>query len=255
MVGAAEASACVYLPVVELGDRASKREWAAEKRRFAREASRRKVVVAKQALADGANAPLEIAEMVIPNVRPIFIERSSCGVENEIDLADGEAKFDDWLSGSDFAGRSDELLGVLRNFDGEWLGAGCNAEVRARFAALLGRRMTNKQIRDAYLFLAVRRADTKPTRRAMAFEGTTRRPPVRWIDEEIRRWADRKASGRTLQQAIAQFWSEQEPLLADTDKLCPTAAARWRADQSRLFTLIEARLERRKALRSTQPPR
>ena len=103
---AAEAGACVYLPLVEIGGKLGPAERAAQARRMASKLARERLTAAKSAWAAGADAPAEIAEMVMPNVRPIPINRADCGPSNEIDLADGEEKREDLLRGTKFAGRN-----------------------------------------------------------------------------------------------------------------------------------------------------
>lgn len=77
-------------------------------------------------------------------------------------------------------------------------------------------------------------------RRLVAFDGTTRRPPLRWLDAGVSRWAARDPTGRILQGVIDDFWRESAPLLERTERACPAALAAWPATKARIVTEIEA---------------
>jgi hypothetical protein len=136
-----EASACVWLPVTYSGRPPSEREMAAERAREARVQVRRRHPGAQAALAGGIDAPAELARMLVPNIRPVPIERSDCGPENEIDPGEGEEKIEDWLAGTYLVRYSNEFAHMVWSYRGETLGPACNAEFRERFAAHLRGRL------------------------------------------------------------------------------------------------------------------
>lgn len=260
-----EAAACVWLPttVVEVGKPQSEWERRAEEKRFSAQGVRQRRLAAERAWAAGVDGAAELADILIPNVRPVPIRRSSCGVENEIDHGEGEERHEDWLAGTRFAGKAESFPRVLRHFDGETLGPTCNAEVRSRFAAFLGSRLTARQLRASYIFLIARGPDRDPSalvQRMMAFRGVMRRPPVHWLPRDrwqgaqIIRWTSRHPTGRALQAAVDAFWRENEPLLGSVERTCPVAAARWSVEQARLVSQIEADLNRRRAAMKAVTP-
>lgn len=253
LAGSDKAEACTYLPVVEVGVKTGPAEAKARARRNADARLKERARAAREALAAGTDAAAELADMIVPNVRPIPIRMSSCGPVNELDLAEGAETAEDWLVGTKFAGRGDLLPDSLvrqLQSSGETLGSICNEELRASLADSLRRRLTAKQMRDSYLFLAARRPEWDgryvPLIRLAAFQGQSRRPPVRWLGADIQRWARRHPSGQALQQAADIFWRENEGLLGSTELACPAAAERWRAEQSRLVALIDGRLASRR---------
>lgn len=264
-----EAAACMWNYPLEVGgsrrtEAERERARAAQARYESRELFRARSAQALTALAQGYDITGALAEMLVPNVRPVPIERSdSCGASNEIDFAEGEETVADLLAGTRFAGWADRYLDFAPPWEGETIGPACNAEFRGRFVAVLRRRMTEPQRRDAYLFLASRIAnwkgdpaplgnaghlstDPRAISRLVAFEGRTRRPPIRWTaasyreERSIRRWIARHSSGRALQAAIDEFWRESEPLLLDSERTCPEATARWPSVQARIVAPLEA---------------
>lgn len=238
------ASACAYVPITYVGGPPSARQLAAERERLARDLVRQRRAGAQAALARGVDAPAELARMLVPNIRPVPIERSDCGAENEIDMADGEEGIEAWLAGTYLAPYSDEFAFMAWHYQGETLGRACNAEFRDRFAADLRRRLDARQLRATYLFLAARWSGSeRPARRLVAFEDRGRRPPVRWESwyrRDIDRWTRRDGDGRALQRSLDDFWRENAPLLDDTARACPAAAARWPDMQARIVAEIEA---------------
>jgi hypothetical protein len=150
---------------------------------------------------------------------------------------------------------------VLERFEGALPGAACNAEFRGRFAAHLKRRLTARQLGEAYLFLGARwqALDEGSLRGPLtAFAGSTRRPPLHWTVRDqahraqILRWTGRSSTGRALQGATEKFWSDSEPSLGSIGRTCPAAAARWTATQARLLAAIDSEEARRDALRKSR---
>ena len=204
-----------------------------------------------------------LAEMLVPNIRPVPIWRDSRGLPNEVDLAQGVETPADWVAGTRFERLSEEQLAVVGRWRGETFGPACNAEFRARFAEHLRGTMEPRALRDAYIFLAPRTpywrgqpvalrpmahwAEGRPMiSRLVAFDGTGRRPPVRWsaefetIEREIVRWTKRDRTGRALQRSMDAFWRDHAALLDAPERACPDAAARWPTVQARIVARLEA---------------
>ena len=256
----AEAAACgsnvFEFGAEELGAAERERRRLARERSVSRHQLRARRAAAEAALAAGADASSGLAEMLVPNVRPVFIDESMCGEFNEIDHGEGRETERDWLVGTSYEGREREFRRILGEVDGELPGTPCNTEVRARFAGLVRRRLTARQQREAYLFLGARWPSldpSSPRTRLTTFHIRTRRPPVHWMaldprqNRQIVRWVARDSTGRAVQRAIDEFWQETEPLLGDLDRLCPAAAATWAAAQRQVVAAIEAEQERRAA--------
>ena len=245
----AEARACFYTGVVGQ-ERMSARALARERDRALRQRTRWRGERARAALARGADPAALLAEMLVPNVRPVRIERSDCGPENEIDVADGEEKPEDWVAGTRYAGQIPDVAGFWDMYEDPGLsrGATCNAELRAGFGGHLPPRLAPGELEAAYLFLAARWNGTDGPdairSRLTAFERQTRRPPVRWSStywREIAQWAERDPAGMAIMRVSGDFWRETEPLLGDDARICPEAAARWPAVQARVVALLDAR--------------
>jgi len=255
-----EAAACFYSPgTTRIGPPLGPSEQAAAERQRARQMTAARLANARARLETGRDPALELAEMLVPNVRPIWIDHSDCGPRNEIDHAAGEETREELLAGTRFAGRADDFAVVWRAFDGESFGSMCNSEFRTRFASFLRRRLGAEQVDQAYLFLAARWHGTTdaaaPLRRLTAFAYSAWRPPLVWMTEEpwqereIARWLRRVPAGRALKQAIDDFWWESAPLLDDSRAACPEAFARRGEAQARLVALFEAEEGRRRERR------
>lgn len=257
--GAGDASACGSNVVEEVlgedGASAAERERrrAAPEQQHDLEQVRRRAVAAEAALATGTDAPRVLADMLVPNVRPVFIEETSCGDRSEIDRGAERETARDWLAGTRYDGREGEFSRIVRDVDANLPGTACNAEFRNRFAGHLRQRLTAAQQREAYLFLAARWPAFDrgtPMSRLTAFHGNARRPPARWsadgrLHPEIVRWTRRDSAGRALQRAMDDFWGESAPLFGDYARLCPTAEAEWRTTRAQLLASIEAEEARR----------
>lgn len=248
-----KAGACIYNPVIYIGGKPSPSELRAREREGSVEEIRIGTLQARREWPGAAAGAKVLGELLVPNIRPVPIEQSDCGPTNEVDLADGEEEPNDLLAGTPYAGRADEFTDIFWGYEGSRPGSMCNAEVRDRFAVHLRRRLTPEALREAYVFLGARRPGTHLIVRMTAFDGRSRRLPLRWMgrdartDEQVRRWLRRQPAGRALKSAADEFWAEAEPLLADSSLLCPDATAAWPAEQAPLVKQIEATLAARKA--------
>lgn len=236
------AEACFYSVMNEhIGPKPTAREAAAAERDRARQLILSNSRAAQRRLLEGLDPAGELADMLVPNIEPVHIDRSSCGV-SEIDWADtGETPYEP-LAGTAYAGREKEFYRIVRDWGPGMPGPNCNAEFRGLFAEHLRRRLTPAQLKQSYVFLAVRRPGGA-VQRLMVFTGKVRRPPVHWVGSaQIDDWVRRAPSGRALATAIADFWSEMEPRLSGQATSCPTAYAKWREDQADLVARIEKSL-------------
>lgn len=242
---AGKAEACVFaLTAEEVGPKRTPDEIAADRERLWRETLRSKTRAAQRELAGGADAASGLADMLVPNIQPVYIETSSCGV-GEIDWAGSADMRYEPLAGTPYAGREAEFHRIVSDYGPGMLGPPCNAEFRGRFAEHLRRRVAPADLRKGFVFLAARRRHGV-VERLMAFQGKTRLPPVDWVaNVQIVAWAGRHPSGRALSAAIAGFWRESAPLLASAQLSCPSAFADWKRDQADLVARIERKLEPR----------
>lgn len=249
------AEACVWLPFPE--------QSKAEKRHWSRERTKELQGLAAHRLASGqVHVTKELAELLVPNIRPVRLTYSSCGPEGEIDFAGSADPSNDGLSGDPRLKGLDlsEYARVVRDFDRyAVLGPTCNAEFRDRFAAFLRTEFNKDELRAAWLFLVPRTRQNgthgSVYHRLISFDLSTRRPPIRWwgqdewIRKDIDRFNKRNVVGRRLGRAISAFWSQQEPMLASDESVCPQSHATWLNDRERLIDTIlrerDARLLRR----------
>ena len=237
-----KAEACVYTGVLgeEIGPKRTAREIAADQEIQRREMLRQATLEAQKRLAGGADAPGELAEMLVPNIQAVFLERSSCG-DGEVDWAGSDDSAYAPLTGTPLAGRENEFHAIVSDYGPGKLEPDCNAEFRGRFAEHLRRRLPPVQLEQSYIFLAARRPDA--LRRLMAFGGRERRPPVHWVgDSRISAWARRHPTGQALSAAIAGFWRETTPLLANAESSCPAAFTRWKQSRDALVARDEEAL-------------
>lgn len=248
-----EASACFINNITYFGPKPSKSELRAREKESSAEQVKFGTLQARRDWPGAAGGAKALAELLVPNVRPVPIERSDCGPMNEVDFADGEEEPNDLLMGTPYAGRADQYTDIFWSYDGKRPGAMCNAEVRDRFAVHLRRRLTPEALREAYVFLGARRPSANLTVRMTAFDGRSRRPPLRWMardartDEQVRRWLRHQPAGRALKSATDEFWAGAEPMLADSSLLCPAAVAAWPAERAVLLNKIEALAAERRA--------
>jgi hypothetical protein len=259
-IPAAPARGCNYVLTAErLGPPATPEELAAEAKREALATRRAAALEATKKWRKGVDAPAELAQMLVSNVRPVPTLSVPCGggtEELDYDLTPNTREA--WLAGTRYAGRSDDFGRIFRDFDGVPIGPACNAEVRGRFAEHLRRRLTADELRTAYTFLAARRPPAGRIQRVAAFAGESRRPPLYWVGgnysqgEEMGRWLRTHPAGRALKRATDDFWAEAAALLADDDRTCPAAAARFRTDRAALIRLLDAE-EQRRAAKAARP--
>lgn len=267
-----EARACfINYPVEVGGERRSaserRRAALAQARRAAQELLARREAAAEAALAQGYDFTGALAEILVPNIRPVPIEEpQSCGSGNEYDEAGGDEEAADWLAGTGYEAWA-PMYDQFSPWEGETFGPACNAEFRTRFAALLRRRMSEEERREAYRFLAARignwKGDPLPLQpvghlagerrgisRHVAFAGGARRPPIRWLSPssgqpgDIERWLRGTSSGRALQGAMDEFWHDNGALIESSQQACPAALARWPSVQARIVAPIEAAIAR-----------
>ncbi|HEY0147757.1 MAG TPA: hypothetical protein VGB70_02010 [Allosphingosinicella sp.] len=269
-----EAEACFYTAVANVGGDApyrTKRQRAEAERKALEVGWKMRIgqrsAAAQAELAAGIDAPERLADMLVPNVRPVPMRHSDCGpMGDEVDVAEGDESFADILAGTPVAAHHDDFAAITRQWHGEIsFGIGCNDEFRELFAAHLRRRLTAEQLRSAYLFLRARsrigeRVEMSiPLRRLTAFEGATRRPPVRWFTEDplqekqIKRWVAADPAGQALQTAADDFWREHGNMLDDANQLCPRALAQWPAVRAPLVAEVEGALAARRARQAKRP--
>jgi hypothetical protein len=237
---ATPAAACIWNFPVRI-PRPTAEELEAERAQARRDTIQQRRAFGVAELARGADPAAMLAQMLVPNIRPVPIQRSDCGPENEVDFADGEETESGLLAGTYLAAR-DELQGRLVYFEGETPGRACNAEFRAGFAAMLRRRLDDRQLRAIYLFLRSRwNGPGTPLRRLAYFQDRARRPPLRWDrdPESIERWLRRVDEGRLMKWVLDDFWTGNGPLLGDSTRVCPAATARDPAIRAGIVAWVE----------------
>jgi hypothetical protein len=241
-----KAEACVYaFTAEEVGPKRTADEIALERERLWRQTLLRNTRAAQRQVASGVNTASGLADMLVPNIQPVYIETSSCGV-GEIDWAGSAEAGYTPLAGTPYAGRENEFHRIVVDYGPGTLGPPCNAEFRGRFAEHLRRQLSEARLKQSYVFLAARRPGGA-VQRLMAFKGKGRAPPVNWVgNAQISAWAGRHPAGRALSAAIAAFWHETGPLLASPELSCPAAFAGWRQDRAVLVAHIEESLKPRK---------
>jgi hypothetical protein len=255
-LSATRAGACVYsLTEERFGPRPTAEELAAEARQRTIDTVRARTREAELAWRKGVNGAAELAEMLVPNVRPIEILRVDCLGSDEIDYASDRGRREDWLAGTAYAGQEGDYARILREFGGSAFGRSCNAEMRWRFAEHLRRQLTPQELRGAYIFLGARRPRDGGLRRLTSFDGGSRHPPLHWIgadppqNVQIARWLRSSPAGQAVKRATDAFWAEAGPLLGDNDRICPASTARHRAEHADLLRQLDAEAERRRQSR------
>lgn len=258
---AAPAAACVYHPITCFGDsiacNPSPLKRLAQERNLSAAETRRRLVEGKAKLLAGKVDPAaELAELLVPNIRPVWAEMTSCGRSGEIDFGDGELGRDSLyralVAGTALAGKDPEFFAeVLHRSEAYPLEPLCNAEFRQAFARYIGQAVPAEHLREAWLFLGARQRPTDSFgdryHRLVRFEAGGRAPPVRWIladrwlDVQVARALARTAWGRSLTAAMDSFWAEAGARVGEDSKACPVAYAEWArvrervvADMSRL---------------------
>lgn len=252
------AKACVWLPLPEQ----SKKEQRHSSRQQTIDLQR---IATQRLVLGGVDAAKELAEILVPNVRPIRLEYSSCGPEGEIDFAGSADAFNEGVSNDPRLKSLDlsNYRSVVRDFDGDTsLGPPCNAEFRDRFSALLRSNFNEDELRAAWLFLMPRTRQNgiygSVYHRLISFDLSTRRPPIRWRGEDewiradIDRFKKKDLIGRRLDAEISVFWTQQRLVLDSDELVCPKAKAAWRNDQERLIETILRERDKRNVRRKPQ---
>jgi hypothetical protein len=239
---ATPASACMFNYV---GPGPSERQLRAQLRAYYDALLRQRSTEVEAALAGGVDPVAELTTMLVPNIRAVPVEETDCGPVREADSAFDRFSFDGYLAGTYLAGYERQFGYLALDHPDVLFGPVCNAEFRERFAAYIRRRLDDRQLRAAYLFLGARWRGREPTLfRIMRFrEWRVRRPPVEWSTSyplDIQRWVQSTDEGRAVQQVIDDFWRENGPLVDDNARACPATVARWPEIQARLVAVIEA---------------
>lgn len=264
---AGEARACFYtLGVDLLGKPLTPRQKRAEARRIeaaiataTRAETLRRLGESDARLAKGPiDFAGELAQWLVPNVRPIPIRYSSCGDASEVDYAAGsetdEAATERFLGGTRYSGIGVSLGWLeVRGADAFSFGRECNAEFRRRFAATLAATVDEDDLRDAWRFLDARRRPSYAEgglpgsayhyERLVAFGGEARLPPVRWVlshpilFDEVTRYV-RTGAGRAVDAAAARFWANNASQLGDDMRVCPATVARVQTARAEIQALI-----------------
>ena len=231
MLIAAPAHACVRSVFTEtLGKPLSKRAQARYDAQVARRVRAERVARFTAVVRTGrADIATEIADMLIPNVRAVVIDRSSCGEASEYDMLgeiDRATSNEDVFDGTEFEGLDPLANGRLFRADFARDPWACNTEVRGHFAALLRKRLAPAKLDAAYVNLAVEREQfhteglfQMPNHfRFYRFTGPLRAPPV------VRDGGpdDVLAPGRPIAKIVAKFWAN-EPIGGDMI-MCPVEA-------------------------------
>jgi hypothetical protein len=242
------AQACVLYPGPDLSK--------AEQRQLSRaQTTARSKEAARRLASSNVNVAADLAELLVPNIRPILLQFSSCGQEGEIDLAGGleharpvNIADDPRLAGINLSdhGRT------IRDFGGTDELAACNVEFRDRFAGWLSEQLSEEDMRASWLFLIARKREQRRTYgRLMTFDRETRKPPVhwwsydRWIAKDIDRFVTKDAAGRRLAEKIASFWGQHAAMLESDDLACPNAKEAARKDREALINeILRERKER-----------
>jgi hypothetical protein len=246
-LGAAPAAACVLLPIICLGKSGacnpSPLQKLAEERNDSAAETRRRLAEGKARLRAGKVDPAaELAELLVPNIRPVWVEMTSCGPMGEVDYGDGNltwgSLYRSLVAGTPLAGKDPEFFAALLDRSEAFpLEPPCNAEFRKGFAAYIERSVPADHLRQAWLFLSARQrpADSFGDRyhRLVRFEGGRRAPPVRWtagdrwLEGQIARALARTAWGRSLTGAMDAFWAEAGGRVGENERACPVAFAEW----------------------------
>jgi hypothetical protein len=269
--------ACSWNPVaVAARDGKIRFETGAEARRREIRVSSDQIVdranLARVELSEGkADIPADLAELLVPNVRPIYIEYSMCDGGIETDFAGDN---DHVSKGLDLQFKM-LVTGTLlepqeySNFvlpqqirTGEnmipYPGDDCNPEFRVGFSRFLTARHSKGQLEAIWLFLKPRDLSrNSKIRRLMSFDRRSRVPPVRWdtysdtrITKDIRKWLT-KPEGKALQASIDDFWRVQGPLLTNDAAICPNAATAWPQRKATWLQWALGEYEKRNARRKT----
>ena len=266
---AAPASACAIIAPVCLGSDAechpTPAQRRAEQRHWSAEETRTRLAEARTRLGRGpVDFAAELAELLVPNIRPVWTQFTDCGPEGEIDYGEGretpDSVFRALTGGTPLAGEDwGAYASVLRRQELFSFGTTCNAEFRQGFAALLRQSIAPADLRKAWLFLTARQRTqgniASLYHRLVRFEGRARTPPVRWtladpwLSEQVAVALRRTSWGPAISAAARDFWARRGIDLSDDAQACPAAAVQWASARQRLVAIMldlqEARRRRR----------
>ena len=221
------ASACVYLPTTFVGTMAEEAAWKKRAERDRRAA----VGVRQQEFRKGVQAGTidsaeGLAELLIPNVREWYADRSDCGPGGD---GDGPpmpkaTMIADAFTGSELDGLDEESLGefVSATFVRTSLNAynhDCNAEFRARFANRLRTSVSRRELDDAFLLL-----NESGERRVSyySFSEVERVTPPR-AKALTKRATVLGDPQYPVARALETFWTDAGPQLSSPRLTCPLA--------------------------------
>jgi hypothetical protein len=243
-LASAPAAACIYHPTGPCFgpdcDPSPVERIAQERLASARETKMR--LASAKARLESAQVDIEgeLAELLVPNVRPIYRDSNSCGPQGEVDYGKGEETLEGLhrivLAGTPLEGRDTRPFNHLLREEVYSFGPLCNAEFRRSFAEFLRRSVSPAHRREAWLFLGARQRNSGLAdryHRLVAFERDSRSPPVRWtladrwLSDQVDRSLRRTAWGRSIAAAADSFWTERSGGLGDNARVCPETTAEW----------------------------
>ena len=268
---AAPASACLIYSPTCVGDREACNPTPAQRRAqeklASEEETRRRLIDARARMARGeADPAAELAELLVPNIRPVWLEHSSCGPEGEVDYGKGrvteQTDYENLVSGTPLEGSEiGEFARIVRS-ELYSLGPECNTEFRRTFATFLRSSLSGANLEQAWLFLGARHrphgAFLPRFRRLVSFKGDSRAPPIRWmfenewLEKQVAAALRRTAWGRSLSAATDAFWTRHSSGLQENQRACPEAAADWEELRRQLIPQMLAQREERLRQRSAR---
>jgi hypothetical protein len=264
---AAPATACVWLSVASVGEKPSHRDRAI----LAKSAATARLSKLRADLRERRVDPAtELADMLIPNIRPVPIATSDCGDADEFDTLGGlNREKSNVFAGTELEGLDpDRFAGFYRKVGGA-PGRHCNVEFRARFAAYLRARTSDKILAESYVTLANERKIANF--RYYRFVDNRREPPLVTYGNFTAARAKQTPlwyvldPERPVGRSIANFWTEVGRRVSDDTFACPVAhedfrnardgeIARLRAGPNYARLLKEAERARNKAPSSGDSP-
>lgn len=265
VLGAVPAYACAFQPITCIGsDRQchpTEAQRRARERHWSFVATRQAAAEARARLEEGGvDVSAELAELLVPNVRPIRTQMSDCGPIGEVDNGAGretpESLFREVTAGTRWEGGDASSYASIFRARELSFGTPCNAEFRRSFAAMLNRSVAPTDLHRAWLFLAARQR-TQPSGflsywRMTRFEGDARVPPIQWqlgdewLEAQVARFVRRDRAGRALADAMDRFWRERAPTLSDDSQVCPITRTEWEQSKRRVIEEMAARDARRR---------
>ena len=229
-VAAEPATACVWaLNKQTIGKPLSKRAHAERDAAQARAVAKERIERIRDDLRTGrVDAATGLADMLIPNIRAVRIDRSDCGDANEYDTLGGlDRQTSNLFAGTELDGLDpDRFAGFYRQV-GDLPGRDCNVEFRARFAAYLRARIDGKSLAQSYVTLA--NEARIPYFRYYRFAGDRREPPLVTYGDFTTPRARQTALWRVLDperpigRSVTAFWDEVGSRVSDDMFACPKA--------------------------------